>query len=385
MAATLRGHMPEQLPDFDPYEVLGLDVSATVIEVELAWRAAQRQHHPDVAGADALMMSKRINVARDWLRDPVRRARLPPPRPDGHEPEPSAGGPEPTKGRPRAASPPRPPRSSGAAPPPPRARRSKGPDVSVPPAPAGFDPWTAGYGPASPAIVAILRRLSILDDDDLARVDAARLAPDGSQMRRFLPPDLLTYDTRLAQAVAYLTPPTSPRQGPPLYARAAALGATRAILWADYLTSELAAADAERLLGLMARPWGVAVGQGRYGPRTPLVRAFVSRMREVPADDRRRIGRRAPKPARPWQDTPSDSTIDGLSLLMVLRDLGLRAFTRWDEPHGPSSADGDSWSRAAVAAALAIMRGVVDDERALDWWTRALEPTWWERLKGGLA
>jgi hypothetical protein len=64
----------EPLPDFDLYAELGLESRATPEDVSRAYRAAIRRFHPDVAGDTAVNRASRLNVARDWLGDPGRRA-----------------------------------------------------------------------------------------------------------------------------------------------------------------------------------------------------------------------------------------------------------------------------------------------------------------------
>lgn len=66
---------------YDPYAVLGVDRTASIVEIEDAWKAAIRRLHPDTqAGADAdeeemaTRATARINRAWQTLRDPVRRA-----------------------------------------------------------------------------------------------------------------------------------------------------------------------------------------------------------------------------------------------------------------------------------------------------------------------
>lgn len=73
----------ESIPRFDLYAELEVSRSAAPESIEAAHRAMAKRHHPDVALAtgaatsviDAEARIKRINVARDWLLDPERRAR----------------------------------------------------------------------------------------------------------------------------------------------------------------------------------------------------------------------------------------------------------------------------------------------------------------------
>lgn len=71
--------MAAQLPDFDPYELLGLDASADAATVDRAYKARIRHVHPDIAGVAGLDETKRLNIAREWLLDPDLRVQLPPP------------------------------------------------------------------------------------------------------------------------------------------------------------------------------------------------------------------------------------------------------------------------------------------------------------------
>jgi hypothetical protein len=64
-------------PDFDPYELLGVDGDADAAAVHRAYKARVRLVHPDVAGDAGLPETKRLNQAREWLLDPELRALLP--------------------------------------------------------------------------------------------------------------------------------------------------------------------------------------------------------------------------------------------------------------------------------------------------------------------
>jgi hypothetical protein len=65
------------LPAFDCYRVLGVATTATTTDIEAAFRIAAKRDHPDLhedAPRSTLRMQQ-LNVARQWLTDPERRAR----------------------------------------------------------------------------------------------------------------------------------------------------------------------------------------------------------------------------------------------------------------------------------------------------------------------
>lgn len=64
-----------QLPDFDPFAVLGVTPDDPPDVVKAAWRQRAKEHHPDAAGGTDDEI-KRINVAYEWLRDPTLRGLL---------------------------------------------------------------------------------------------------------------------------------------------------------------------------------------------------------------------------------------------------------------------------------------------------------------------
>lgn len=59
----------------DPYRVLQVDPSAEADVIEAAYKRLAKKYHPDVApGPEAQERMVQLNLARDILRDPVRRA-----------------------------------------------------------------------------------------------------------------------------------------------------------------------------------------------------------------------------------------------------------------------------------------------------------------------
>ena len=65
----------DPIPHLDLYAELEVEPGATVEAIEAAYRAQMKRSHPDLAGPGGLERSKRLNLARDWLTDPGRRAR----------------------------------------------------------------------------------------------------------------------------------------------------------------------------------------------------------------------------------------------------------------------------------------------------------------------
>ncbi len=63
------------IPSLDLYRELEVDPGASPEAIEAAYRSLMKRHHPDRAGPDGLARAKRLNVAREWLVDPERRAR----------------------------------------------------------------------------------------------------------------------------------------------------------------------------------------------------------------------------------------------------------------------------------------------------------------------
>ena len=67
------------IPEFDLYAELKVAPDADAAAIERAWRAGVRSVHPDRAiTADeraATTRTARLNIAREWLMDPTKRAR----------------------------------------------------------------------------------------------------------------------------------------------------------------------------------------------------------------------------------------------------------------------------------------------------------------------
>jgi hypothetical protein len=63
------------IPRFDLYEELEVSRLASEEVIESAYRSLVKVHHPDVSSTDDVERIKRLNLAREWLKDPVRRRR----------------------------------------------------------------------------------------------------------------------------------------------------------------------------------------------------------------------------------------------------------------------------------------------------------------------
>jgi curved DNA-binding protein CbpA len=66
----------DQMPEFDFYKTLEVDPEASAETIEAAHRSLVRRYHPDVLGnkTEALERTKHLNIARDWLTNPTKRA-----------------------------------------------------------------------------------------------------------------------------------------------------------------------------------------------------------------------------------------------------------------------------------------------------------------------
>jgi curved DNA-binding protein CbpA len=157
-----------QLPDFDPFELLGVDASADPATIDRAYKARVRHVHPDIAGIAGLDETKRLNIAREWLLDPGLRAQLPRPSP--------RWGTRRAKPRPQPAPTPSEP------PPPPPPGRSQDTDwfwdgAAAPPPPtagaydpAFHDPLAFDYGARTTLLRELFESIRSLTSDERARV-----------------------------------------------------------------------------------------------------------------------------------------------------------------------------------------------------------------------
>ena len=75
-AARYSWPVPDEFPEFDLYAELEVSERASVETIQAAFRSLQLRNHPDLAGPVGDGRAARLNIARDWLTDPARRARF---------------------------------------------------------------------------------------------------------------------------------------------------------------------------------------------------------------------------------------------------------------------------------------------------------------------
>jgi molecular chaperone DnaJ len=229
------------LPDDDLYARLGVPTDASFEAIEIAWRGLLRQHHPDVAGPDALDLAKRINVAHDWLRDPALRAR--------YDAERRSGGDTGRRRRSGIRDDPTAPRASS---------------IRRPPTPED-------------RVAGIVERVGRLARDDLDRLALAEPAPIAflATLRRFVSVDTqATLDAADDAALARL--PAAARRNAVI--GDAVIGKIADILLADSLDELLGDPDGARVRERLTRGWDAAVDQPRYGPATASVVDLLGRL-----------------------------------------------------------------------------------------------------------
>lgn len=290
------------LPRDDLYARLELPVNCSAEAIEIAWRALLKRHHPDVAGADADDVAKRINVAHDWLSDPALRERYDRERHGGR----------------RGTSPPTDLRG--------RAGRSIRGTRPRPRPPADPDEALARH----------VGRIGRLTKDELDRLALAESPPIAfvATIARFLSPDRLAAVEAVERRVAAVLPPTSRWDAP---TRDAIVAYAHELILGPFLDEHLSEPFRERVRERLARGWEAAVDQPRYGPNTAAVSAALERLRAMPP------GRRA-------------QLVVEAAGLRAASSAGLRADLPW--PAGLSAHDDDALrvsSALAQADAVAIV------------------------------
>jgi curved DNA-binding protein CbpA len=243
------------LPQDDLYARLELPVDCSPEAIEVAWRALLKRHHPDVAGAHANDVAKRINVAHDWLSDPALRARYDserhPGRRRGSSVDPLGRAARPARRQAR----------------PMRARR--------PPDPAQ-------------ALEQHLAKIGRLTRDELDRLTLAESPPLAfvATIARFLSPERLAAVEAVERRVAEVLPRSSRWDAP---TRDAIVAYAHEIVLGPFLDEHLSEPFRERVRERLARGWETAVDQPRYGPNTAAVQAALERLRAMPPGERAQL------------------------------------------------------------------------------------------------
>lgn len=242
------------LPHDDLYARLELPVDASPEAIEIAWRALLKRHHPDVAGAHADDIAKRINVAHDWLSDPALRERYDLERHPGHR-------------RPRRPAEPGRRRGRVARQAPSRPRRPANPEE---------------------ALARHLAKIGRLTPDELDRLSLAESPPIAfvATIARFLSPDRLAAVEAVERRVAAVLPRKSRWDAP---TRDAIVAYAHEIVLGPFLDEHLSEPFRERVRERLARGWEAGVDQPRYGPNTASVAAAIERLRALPPGRRAQI------------------------------------------------------------------------------------------------
>jgi len=289
-----------QLPDFDPFELLGVDASADAATIDRAYKARIRYVHPDIAGIAGLDETKRLNIAREWLLDPDLRAQLPLPTPRwGRTTEAAQPPPPPTP----APSPPTPSSTSsstdwywdGAPAPPPRPSWAYDP--------LRDDPLRFDYGAHTDRLREFFDSIRSLSGDERARVTYSL----GEEPPLFfdvfedvVSERLWTRSEALEDAISLVWSERVDEQPPLLFPRGRVFGngVVVANAYAQWLLmgdvirgrtrdDDASAALADRCTAL----WEASVGHVRYGSRQQEVIACLDDARVLSATSAERLAR----------------------------------------------------------------------------------------------
>jgi hypothetical protein len=259
-------------PDFDPYELLGVDASADAATIDRAYKARIRFVHPDIAGTAGLNETKRLNVAREWLLDPDLRAQLPPPSVPWWERFAQAPPPPP----------PSPPRwSQDSAPPPPRQKPAWDYD------PLDDDPLAFDFGAHTDELRAFFDSIRSLSRDERERLnyslgDEPPLLFD--EFKDVVSERLWARSRALEDAISRVWAERLDENAPLLFPRGRVYGngAVVANAYAQWLlladairqrTRDPATIDA--LASRCTWAWTASVGRDRYGAFERQVLAFL--------------------------------------------------------------------------------------------------------------
>jgi curved DNA-binding protein CbpA len=326
------------IPTDDLYARLEVAADASPETIEVAWRALLRRHHPDIAGPDGLADAKAINVAHDWLSDPVLRERYDRERGVAASGRPGAHHSRWTDG---AAAPARPR---------PAAR------------PVAEDPRAA--------IRRFLDRVGRLSADELDRLDLAEPAPIAfvASIQRFLTEEQLAAVEEIEAAVRLRLPETSWVRSP---VRDAVLGFAFELVLGGFLDEHLDEPFRGRVRERLTRGWDAAVGQSRHGPNGRAVAALVGRVEALDAEGVRWLASMG-TPARlgpePWPQDASPEDDEALRVSSVLAGRDVAAVIR------SSGLDRATLTRARRAVARLAHLVVIRHTFAASEWERLARP-----------
>jgi hypothetical protein len=269
-----------QPPDFDPYELLGVDATADAATIDRAYKARIRYVHPDIAGPAGLNETKRLNVAREWLLDVELRASLP----------------RPTRNwRARAAEPPPPPvwsRDGGS-----------GPKPHWSYDPLEDDPLTFGYGPHTGRLRALFDSIRSLSGDERARVtyslgDEPPLLFD--EFKDVVSERVWARSMALGDAISRVWGERADEAPPLLFPRGRVFGNGAVVanayaqwlLLADVIAQRTRDADAvAELASRCTLPWEASIGHVRYGSSQREVVAFLEEARGLSVNAAERLSK----------------------------------------------------------------------------------------------
>jgi curved DNA-binding protein CbpA len=271
------------VPADDLYARLEVKPGASFETIEIAWRALLKRHHPDIAGADALEVAKRINVAHDWLSDPTLRERYDRERRQGNGHRPL-----------------------GPSPPPRRA------PIRVVHRPTPVDPATA--------LRRFLDRVGRLNQDELDRLSVADTNSIAfvASIRRFLTAERQAAVEAVEGQVRARLRPADWATAP---IRDAILAAGHEIVLGGFLDDNLSEPSRGRARDRLMRGWEAAIDQPRYGPNTRIVRRFIERAAMLDAEALTAMVRASGRtriPPDPWPRGLDPEEDDGLRVSSAL-------------------------------------------------------------------
>jgi hypothetical protein len=278
--------MNRQAPDFDPFELLGVDASADSATIDRAYKARIRYVHPDIAGVAGLNETKRLNVAREWLLDSELRAQLPPPAPRyGRPTEPAPPAQEPSWYWDGAPHPPK--------------RQAPSWDYD----PFEDDPLAFDYGLYTDQLRAFFGSIRSLSADERARVtyslgDEPPLFFD--EFKDLVSERLWARSQALHDAVERVWGEREDEAPPLLFPRGRVFGngAVVANAYAQWLLMgdviQQRTRDPDTIAALASRctsAWEASAGQVRYGPLQREVVAFLEDARGLSLTAAERLAR----------------------------------------------------------------------------------------------